>query len=335
MPLSLLVVVWLRKRQDFKWALHDWSRKDAKDTKERRSVSSTSFFHQQADVIDQVSVFIVLTARSPLTPLCSVIFSADSIVTRQTREERVVFSLSSESDMWGTEDEAVEAGVGGCVSEHKGWKVQKDKRQTEWQLETRGFVLNWTVWTESYRGATSCAGAESALVEASRPSVSVCFGLIIVYEQKKRPRVQRCLRKLLWREFEPKWFHVWRKNCFCFMFHLVEVSLVKTGWTSLSCSTHEHELCDWYKWNEFKITSRRSTLVVLSAHSAAGRSGLCSGSWRAAGLFCTEKKKHMQTRLSEGLSTLTTQYSWQVTRSGPSRVHISTQHASLIQSNLI
>ena len=251
MPLSLLVVVWLRKRQDFKWALHDWSRKDAKDTKERRSVSSTSFFHQQADVIDQVSVFIVLTARSPLTPLCSVIFSADSIVTRQTREERVVFSLSSESDMWGTEDEAVEAGVGGCVSEHKGWKVQKDKRQTEWQLETRGFVLNWTVWTESYRGATSCAGAESALVEASRPSVSVCFGLIIVYEQKKRPRVQRCLRKLLWREFEPKWFHVWRKNCFCFMFHLVEVSLVKTGWTSLSCSTHEHELCDWYKWNEF------------------------------------------------------------------------------------
>lgn len=122
--------------------------KDTKHTKERKLVSCTSFFHQQADVICQVSLFIVLAARSPVTPLYSIIVSADSIVTRKTREKRVVFSLSSESEMWRMEDEALEAGVGGCVSGHKGEKYKRTRERRR-QLETRHFVCNRTVWTES------------------------------------------------------------------------------------------------------------------------------------------------------------------------------------------
>lgn len=210
-------------------------------------MSSTSFFHQQADVIGQVSLFIVLAARSPVTPLYSIIFSADSIVTGKTREKRVVFSLSSESHMWRMEDEAVEAGVGGCVSGHRGLKYKRTRDRRR-QLETRHFVL-----TEQFelRVVQRCY-----FLRWCRE----CFGWSF-------PSV---CQRLFWgdhrlqaeKKTDPEFEDVWESYCdvrlnqndftsggFCFM-HLVEVSLVKIDWTSLSCSAHEHELCNWYKWNK-------------------------------------------------------------------------------------
>lgn len=176
--------------------------KDTKHTKERKLVSSTSFFHQQADVIGQVSLFIVLAARSPVTPLYSIIVSADSIVTRKTREKRVVFSLSSESEMWRMEDEAVEAGVGGCVSGHKGEKYKRTRERRR-QLETRHFVCNRTVWSESRTEVLLPALVQSVLwlKLPVRLSASVLEWSSST-SRKKRPRVLRCLRKLLWREIK-------------------------------------------------------------------------------------------------------------------------------------
>lgn len=176
--------------------------KDTKHTKERKLVSSTSFFHQQADVIGQVSLFIVLAARSPVTPLYSIIVSADSIVTRKTREKRVVFSLSSESEMWRMEDEAVEAGVGGCVSGHKGEKYKRTRERRR-QLETRHFVCNRTVWSESRTEVLLPALVQSVLwlKLPVRLSASVLEWSSST-SRKKRPRVRGCLRKLLWREIK-------------------------------------------------------------------------------------------------------------------------------------
>lgn len=176
--------------------------KDTKHTKERKLVSSTSFFHQQANVIGQVSLFIVLAARSPVTPLYSIIFSADSIVTRKTREKRVVFSLSSESEMWRMEDEALEAGVGGCVSGHKGEKYKRTRERRR-QLETRHFVCNRTVWSESRTEVLLPALVQSVLwlKLPVRLSASVLEWSSST-SRKKRPRVLRCLRKLLWREIK-------------------------------------------------------------------------------------------------------------------------------------
>lgn len=70
--------------------------KDRKDTKDKRLVSITSFFHHEADVIGQVALFVVLAALSLVTPLHSIITSIDSVVTKKSRFEleRVVVRLS-------------------------------------------------------------------------------------------------------------------------------------------------------------------------------------------------------------------------------------------------
>lgn len=188
--------------------------KDTKHTKERKLVSCTSFFHQQADVIGQVSLFIVLAARSPVTPLYSIIVSADSIVTRKTREKRVVFSLSSESEMWRMEDEAVEAGVGGCVSGHKGEKYKRTRERRR-QLETRHFVL-----TEQFelrvvpryyflRWCRVCFGW-------SFPSVCqrLFWSDLRLRAEKKGPEFEDVWESYCDVRLKLKWFHVWR-----FLFH--------------------------------------------------------------------------------------------------------------------
>lgn len=76
---------------------HSHYDKDRKDTEDKRLVSSTSFFHHEASVIDQVALFIVLTALSLVTPLYSIITSCvDSIVTKKSRFKRrwVVIGLN-------------------------------------------------------------------------------------------------------------------------------------------------------------------------------------------------------------------------------------------------
>lgn len=66
------------------------------EKKRQRLVSSTSFFHHKADVIDQVALFIVVTALPLVTPLPSIIISVDSIVTTKSRSKlgRAVVRLS-------------------------------------------------------------------------------------------------------------------------------------------------------------------------------------------------------------------------------------------------
>lgn len=69
--------------------------KDGEDAEDGSPAWRTSIFHHQADVIDQVPLFVVFAALSLATLPHSVIFGVDSIVTRtgRRRPRRAVIGL--------------------------------------------------------------------------------------------------------------------------------------------------------------------------------------------------------------------------------------------------